>query len=138
MNNASASLLNSGLFARLLFDIMLPADLAESLRIHGYDVAEARALPLEVQRDDGALLIEAAGLQRLVVTCNYHDPHSNFCSLHEEWQAQSMEHSGILLVPQFQISNRFLRWQVRDRMLTFLNQHTWDELHNQIWWLSQE
>ena len=34
-----------------------------------------------------------------------------------------------------QISNRLLRWDVRDRLLSFLNRHTADELSNQVWWL---
>jgi len=36
---------------------------------------------------------------------------------------------------QAQISNRLLRWDVRDRLLSFLNRHTADELSNQVWWL---
>ena len=34
------------LFARLLCDVMIPVELSEALRAHGYDVAEARLLPL--------------------------------------------------------------------------------------------
>jgi hypothetical protein len=48
------------------------------------------------------------------------------------------EHAGIILIPQSQISNRLRRWEVRDRLLDFLNQHTADELRNQLWWLPQE
>jgi hypothetical protein len=130
--------LNDTLFARLLFDVMTPAELAEAVRAQGYDVAEARNFPLEVQRDDRALLEEAAQQRRAVVTCNYSDPQSNFCLIHEEWQEQGKEHSGIIFVPQFQISNRLRRWEVRDRLLNFLNQHMWDELYNNLWWLPQE
>jgi hypothetical protein len=125
------------LFALMLFDVMIPAELAESIRAQGYDVAEVRILPLEVQQDDYAILEEAAQQRRVVVTCNYSDPQSNFCVIHEEWQTQGKEHAGIVFIPQFQISSRLRRWDVRDRLLTFLNQHTWDELYNQIWWLPQ-
>ena len=126
------------LFARLLCDMMIPAELAEALRAQGYDVAEARLLPPEAQQDDQALLEEATRQGRTVLTCNYSDPQSNFCLIHEQWQAQGKNHEGIILVPQHHISSRLRRWDVRDRLLKFLNQHTWDELSNQIWWLPQE
>lgn len=123
------------LFARLLFDVMVPAELAQAIRAQGYNVAEARALPLDVQQDDRALLEEATRQRRVLVTCNYSDPRSNFCLIHEEWQAQGKEHAGIILVPQFQISSRLQRWEVRDRLLDLLNQCTGEELYNQLWWL---
>jgi hypothetical protein len=126
------------LFARLLCDIMIPAEFSEAMRSQEYDVVEARDLPIEVQQDDWAILAEAANEQRVVVTCNYSDPSSNFCLIHDEWQTEGKEHAGIILIPQFQISNRLRRWEVRDRLLEFLNQHTADELHNQLWWLPQE
>jgi hypothetical protein len=44
------------LFARLLCDVMIPAELSEALRAQGYDVAEARLLPMELQQDDDAHL----------------------------------------------------------------------------------
>jgi hypothetical protein len=37
------------LFARLLCDVMIPAELSAAIRAQGYDVAEARALPVEIQ-----------------------------------------------------------------------------------------
>ncbi|MGH9840379.1 MAG: DUF5615 family PIN-like protein [Blastocatellia bacterium] len=126
------------LFAQLLSDIMIPAQFSEAIRAQGYNVLEARELPIETQQDDWAILAEAAQQQRVVITCNYSDPQSNFCLIHEEWQAQRKEHAGIILIPQSQISNRLRRWEVRDRLLNFLNQHTADELRNQLWWLPQE
>jgi predicted nuclease of predicted toxin-antitoxin system len=127
----------ASLFARLLCDIMIPAQLSEAIRLQGYDVLEARMLPIETQQDDWAILSEAARQQRAVVTCNYNDPASNFCLIHEEWQSQGKRHAGIILIPQFQISNRMRRWEVRDRLLDLLNQHTAEELRNQLWWLPQ-
>jgi len=100
-------------------------------------MTEARTLPLDVQQDDRALLEEATKQRRVVLTCNYSDPQSNFCLMHEEWQAQGKEHAGIVLIPQVQISNRLRRWEVRDRLLVFLNQRTWDALYNHLWWLPQ-
>ncbi len=125
------------LFVRLLCDVMIPAELVEALRTQGYDVAEARLLPLDVQQNDQALLEEAAREDRAVVTCNYSDPRSNFCVIHEEWQSQSKEHAGIILVPQHQVSSRSQRWHARDRLLKFLNCYLADELRNQLWWLPQ-
>jgi predicted nuclease of predicted toxin-antitoxin system len=125
------------LFAQLLCDIMIPAELAAAIRRQGYDVSEARDLPPEIQQDDWAILAEAAATARVVVTCNYSDPSSNFCLIHEEWQAQGKPHAGIILVPQFQISSRARRWEVRERLLAFLNQHIAAELSNQLWWLPQ-
>ncbi len=58
------------LFARLLCDIMIPAELSEALRAQGYDAAEARHLSPELQQDDEALLQEATRQRRVVVTCN--------------------------------------------------------------------
>ena len=75
---------------------------------------------------------------RTAITCNYSDPASNFCVIHEEWQSQGKKHAGIILIPQFQISSRLRRWDVRDRLLNFLNQHTAEDLHNQLWWLPQK
>jgi hypothetical protein len=124
---------DEALFLRLLCDVMIPAELAQALREQGYDVAEARLLPMEVQQDDDTLLKEATRQQRAVLTCNYSDPASNFCIIHEQWQAQGEEHAGIILVPQHQVSSRSQRWQVRDRLLKFLNRYPADELRNQLW-----
>lgn len=126
------------LFARLLCDVMIPAELSEALRAQGYDVTEARLLPVEVQQDDHALLAEAARQGRAVVTCNYSDPQSNFCIIHEEWRSRDKEHAGILLVPQHHVSSRSRRWEVRDRLLKFLNRYPADELRNELRWLPQE
>jgi hypothetical protein len=126
---------NDRLFARLLCDVMIPAELAGALRAQGYNVAEARLLPPEVQQDDNALLEEASSQERVVLTCNYSDPNSNFCVIHELWQSQGKGHAGIILVLQHQISSRSHRWEVRDRIIKFLNCLTADELRNQLWWL---
>jgi hypothetical protein len=75
------------LFARLLCDVMIPAEFSAAIRAQGYDVAEARVLPVEIQQDDHAILRAAAQQRRVVVTCNYSGPQSNFCLIHEEWRA---------------------------------------------------
>lgn len=126
------------LFAQLLCDVMIPAEFSAAIRAQGYDVAEARTLPLEIQQDDQAILQAAAQQRRVVITCNYSDPQSNFCLMHEAWRVQGKKHAGIILIPQYQISSRLGRWEVRDRLLNFLHQHTADELSNQLWWLPQE
>ncbi len=126
------------LFAKLLCDVMIPAEFSAAIRARGFDVAEVRELSPEVQQDDWAILALAAQHQRAVVTCNYSDQCSNFCLIHEEWQSQGKEHSGIILVPQFQISDHLRRWDVRERLLHLLNQCTADDLRNQLWWLPQE
>jgi len=74
---------------------------------------------------------------RVVTVRNYSDPQSNFCLIHAEWQAQGQDHCGIVLIPQYQLSSRLRRWEVRDRLLNLLNQHTAAELRNQLWWLPQ-
>jgi hypothetical protein len=48
------------------------------------------------------------------------------------------EHAGIILVPQHQVSSRSHRWEVRDRLLKFLNCYPPDELRNQLWWLPHD
>ena len=126
------------LFARLLCDVMIPAEFSAAIRAQGYDVAEARTFPVESQQDDNAILQTAAQQQRVVITCNYSDPQSNFCLLHEAWHAQGKQHAGIILIAQYQISSRLGRWEVRDRLLNFLNQHTAEELSDQLWWLPPE
>jgi hypothetical protein len=125
------------LFARLLCDVMIPAEVAMAIRIQGYDVVEARTFPVEMQQDDCALLTAATQQQRVVITCNYSDPQSNFCLIHAEWQAQGKDHCGIILIPQYQLSSRLRRWEVRDRLLSFLNHYLANELRNQLWWLPQ-
>ena len=105
------------LFARLLCDVMMPAEISAAIRAQGYEVVEARELPIEIQQNDWAILAEAARQQRVVVTCNYSDPNSNFCLIHDEWRAQGK--AGIILIPQFEISNRLRRWGVRDGCSTF-------------------
>src|SRR5437762_2488322 len=114
------------LFARLLCDIMIPPQFSAAIRAQGYDVTEVRSLPVEIQQNDGAILAEAARQQQAVITCNYSDPSSNFCLIHAEWRAKNKGHFGIILIPQAQISNRLRRWEVRDRLLSFLNQRTAD------------
>jgi len=114
---------------------MIPAEVSAAIRSQGYDVIEARNLPVEVQQDDRAILAAAARQGYVVITCNYSDPQSNFCLIHEEWRKEGRAHSGIILVPQSQISSRLRRWEVRDRLLSFLNRHTADELDNDLWWL---
>ncbi len=125
-------------FAKLLMDVMIPPELSEALRAQGYDVLEARNLPPEIYQDDRALLEEAAKEGRVLVTCNYSDPQSNFCLLHEEWREKGKEHAGIILIPQSQISHRMRRWEVRDRLVRFLNRISAEELRNQLWWLPQD
>jgi hypothetical protein len=117
---------------------MIPAEFSAAIRARSFDVAEVRELPPEVQQDDWAILTLAAQQQRAVVTCNYSDQSGDFCLIHEGWQSQGKEHSGIILIPQFQISDHLRRWDVRDRLLHLLNQCTADELRNQLWWLPQE
>jgi len=95
------------LFARLLCDVMIPAELSAAIRAQGYDVAEARALPVEIQQNDHTVLQAAAQQRRVVVTCNYSDPQSNFCLIHEEWRAQGKKHAGIILIAQYLI---ILNW----------------------------
>jgi len=119
-------------------DIMIPPEISEALRSQGYDVLEARELPTEIYQDDRLLLEEAARQGRVLVTCNYSDPQSNFVIIHEEWQREGKEHAGIILVPQFQISHRMRRWEVRDRLVRFLNRVSVKELRNQILWLPQD
>lgn len=117
---------------------MIPPEISAAIRAQGYDVLEARTFPAEIQQDDWAILAEASAQHRLLVTCNYSDPASNFCLIHDEWLQQNKTHSGIILIPQFQISSRLRRWEVRDRLLDFLNQHIAEELQNQLCWLPQE
>ena len=126
------------LFARLLTDIMIPSQFSAAIRAQGYDVAEVRAMPSDIEQDDRAILVEATRQKRAAVTSNYSDRSGNFCLIHEEWRAKKKVHFGIILISQAQISNRLRRWEVRDRLLRFLNQRTADELKNQLWWLPKE
>ncbi len=134
MGEAHAAL-NDGLFARLFFDCMFSAELAQSIREQGFDVAEARQLSRKIQEDDYALLERAAQERRAFITCNYRDRKSNFCLIHEEWLQSGKEHFGIILIPQFRIDSYYQRWAIRRRLLNFFNSRVWDELHNQLLWL---
>lgn len=90
---------------RLLCDLMIPPEISAAIRTQDYDVLEARTLLPEIQQDDWAILAEASSQRRTVITCNYSDPASNFCLIHNEWLKQSQTHFGIILIPQFQISS---------------------------------
>jgi len=127
--------LNDKLFARLFCDCMFPAELSESIREEGFDVAEARQLPIKIQQDDYALLEKACAERRALITCNYADPKSNFCTIHEEWLRAGSKHFGIILVSQFRLDNHYTRWSIRRRLLDFFNSRSWDELQNQLLWL---
>ena len=102
---------------------MIPPQFSAAIRARRYDVVEVRTLQKEIQRDDRAILQEAARQKRAVITCNYSDPKSNFCLIHKDWRSKKRTHFGIILVPQAQTSNRLRRWEVRDRLPRFLNQH---------------
>lgn len=54
-----ASSPSATLFARLLCDVMIPAEVAMAIRTQGYDVVEARTFAVELQPDDRALLTAA-------------------------------------------------------------------------------
>jgi hypothetical protein len=97
--------LNNGLFAKLLFDCMFPAALAQSVRAQGFDVAEARHFPIKIQQDDYALLEKAVKERRAIITCNYRDRNSNFCMIHKEWLNSGKVHFGIILVSQLRLDN---------------------------------
>ena len=127
--------LNDRIFARLLFDCMFPAALAQSLREQGFDVVEARQFPLRIQQNDHALLEIAARERRVVITCNYRDPKSNFCVIHEESLRSGKSHSGIVLVSQFLVDNHNTRWVVRRRLLDLFNSRSWEEFQDQLLWL---
>ena len=122
--------LNNGLFAKLLFDCMFSAALAQSVRAQGFDVAEARHFPIKVQQDDYALLEKAVDERRAIITCNYRDRNSNFCVIHKEWLNSGRTHFGIILVSQFRLDNHYTRWSIRRRLLDFFNSRSWDELQN--------
>jgi len=84
-----------------MMDIMIPPEISEALRSQGYDVLEARELPPEIYQDDRLLLEEATKQGRVLVTCNYSDPQSNFIIIHEEWQREGKEHQGLFLSLSF-------------------------------------
>src|SRR2546427_13085311 len=64
------------LFPKLLCDIMIPPQFSAAVRSQRYAVVEVRTLPMEIQRDDRAILQEAARHKRAVITCNYSLRHS--------------------------------------------------------------
>ncbi len=84
--------LNNRLFAKLMFDCMFSAELAQSISDEGFDVTEARQHPLEIQRNDYALLEKAVLERRALITCNCSDPKSNFCVIHDEWLRSGKTH----------------------------------------------
>jgi hypothetical protein len=85
------------LFARLLCDMMIPAECSAAIRAQGDDVAEARTFPVEIQQDDETILQTVTQQRRVSITRNYSDPQSNFCLLHEAWRAPGKQHGGIIL-----------------------------------------
>jgi uncharacterized protein (DUF433 family) len=134
MGQAEAAV-NHANFAKLLFDCMFPAPFAEFMRELKFDVAEARDLPKQIQRNDRALMEKAVQERRVVITCNHRDRRSNFRVIHDQWLRSGKKHFGIILIPQFQIDSRFDRWTIHRRLPELLKARAGDELQNQLLWL---
>jgi len=128
-------------FAQLLCDIMIPAEFSAAIRAQGYDVAEARALPVEVQQDDRAILAEAARQLRAVITCNYSDPNSNFYLIqsHSPGVAHSAHGARGIHSHTPSSDQQSLAALGGARPASQLTESTHaDEFSNQVWWLPQE
>ena len=118
------------LLARLLTDIMIPSQFSAAIRAQGYDVAEVRAMPCEIQKDDHAILAEATRQKRAVVTCNYSDRSGNFCLIHEEWRARRKYTSELFSSHRHKSATVCDDGKCAIGCFGFLNQRTADELKN--------
>jgi len=124
-------------FARLLCDIMIPAEISAAIRAHGYDVIEARALPVAVQQDDRAILAEAARLRCVVVTCNYSDPQSNFVLSTRSGLRSEERTTGLFSYLSFKSAIACALGGARSAA-QLSQSNSADELRNHLWWLPQE
>ena len=108
------------LFARLYFDRHIMARLAVDLRGRGFDVLRTEEAGKDTAADEEQLAFATAE-NRVLFTFNIRD----FAPLHQDWQAASRTHAGILVSQQLGGRQYGLLLQ---RMLRFLDQFTAEEM----------
>jgi predicted nuclease of predicted toxin-antitoxin system len=113
------------LFISVQIDEHIGKALAVSLKRNGYDVVTTAEAGL-LGASDSEQLAHAAATKRAILTFNIRD----FRKLHERWQAEGKEHSGIILSQKLPVG------ELLRRMLKLLNTLTADEIHNQVIFLS--
>jgi predicted nuclease of predicted toxin-antitoxin system len=97
--------------------------LAPALRARGVDVATARELGLSGAADD-TILAHAVNAGRALYTFNAGD----FCRLHAEFQQQSREHTGIIIVPR----QRYTVGEQLRRLFQLINNRSAEDVKNQL------
>jgi len=118
-----------GLFIRLYFDHHIKLQLAEELRLAGYDVLTTQEAGLETATD-AAQLVFASQQNRAILTYNIRD----FAPLHEQWMTEGRMHAGIIVSQQLGSRQYGL---LRQRILRLLNEVTAEQIQNNLLHLEQ-
>lgn len=109
------------LFIALFLDENVDERLSPTLRHYGYDALTAKEAGRKGRQDEEQLQCAAAEARALLS----HDI-ADFARLHERWQAQGLEHWGILLTEEIHF-RRLLQ-----RVLKTLDLYSADEARNRV------
>ena len=115
---------NDTLFIRLHLDEDVFKDVAQALRLRGFDVISVHELSHQ-GLSDWEQLDNATATGRAIFTFNVVD----YLALHSAYQSAAKEHAGIIVSKQLPIN------EVIRRLLQLLNSVSAAEMHNQLWWL---
>lgn len=113
------------LFIRLYLDEDIFKDVAQALRMRGFDAVSVHELGRQ-GFSDTEQLDYAATESRAVFSFNAVD----YLALHREYRSSAKAHAGIIVSKQLPIS------EVIRRLLKLLNSVTATEMQNQLWWLN--
>lgn len=117
------------LFVRLYLDRHVMTRLAVDLRGRGFDVLTTQEAGNDRASDEEQLAF-ATAQSRAILTFNVRD----FAALHEQWQADSRAHAGIIVSQQFGSRQYGLLLQ---RMLRLLNHFTAEDMGRNLVHLEQ-
>ncbi len=115
---------DTDLFIRLYIDEDVHESLLPALRQRGYDVLNVREAERRGQTD-AQQLAYAVEQDRMLFSFNATD----FIALHLEYLQTGKSHARIIVSGQLPIGETLRRLQ------NFLNIFTYDEVHNQLFWL---
>ncbi|MDI6793435.1 MAG: DUF5615 family PIN-like protein [bacterium] len=112
------------IFARLYLDEDVHKQLANALRLRGFDVLSVHEV-WHAGLNDTQQLDYAVTEKRAIVTFNVAD----YVKLNKQYLTSDREHYGIIVSAQLPVG------EMLRRLLGLLNKFTAGELKNNLWWL---
>jgi predicted nuclease of predicted toxin-antitoxin system len=118
----------------LVLDEMFPAVIATALRDKGFDVVAVQEHP-ELRALSDAAVFEAAQQQRRAIVT---EDVGDFLPLDANAHAQGRPHFGLILTSPVSMPRhgRGFVGTLTRALESFLGDHTGDEQHSAIWWLT--